>query len=204
MSKFSDFFRPQRLGFHLVLAFVITIVLILIVRISLTAYTHHGDEVEIRNYCGMKADDLINGDSDDGFVFVIGNTVYNKDCPDGTVLEQDPKPGDKVKKGRKVYLTCSSIVPPKVAMPQLADNVTLRQAKTILENSGLQLGDVIYEESESVGLVLEQFDKKGHTIPAKKMINVGDVIVLKVGTQVQRVQDDLEDESAIEDENFDD
>src|SRR5574344_900530 len=189
MSKFTDFFKPQRMGFHLVVAFFGTILLVFIATKVLGIYTHNGEELEIPNYIGQKATDLINNDTE-GYLFVIRNTIYNKDHADGTVLEQDPMPGEKVKKGRKVYLTCSSIVPPKVAMPQLAGDITLRQAVTILENSGLQLGNVNYVESENVGLVLQQY-YKGRPIFKGTMINVGEKITLQVGAKLNDPSDRL-------------
>jgi beta-lactam-binding protein with PASTA domain len=197
MSKIRDFFRPQRMGFHLLLAIVVTIVIVFIANVLLDVYTNHGEEIEIPNYIGQPSSDLINGETGD-FVFVIGSTSYNKDCPDGTVLEQDPRPGEQVKKGRKVYLTCSSVIPPKVAMPQLAGDITLRQAATILENSGLELGAVTYVQSDYVGLVLQQY-YKGRPIAKGTMINIGEKITLEVGALVQP-SDSIPNE---EDELFD-
>lgn len=83
-------------------------------------------------------------------------------------------------------------------MPQLAGDITLRQAATILENSGLELGAVTYVQSDYVGLVLQQY-YKGRPIAKGTMINIGEKITLEVGAQVQP-SDSIPNE---EDELFD-
>ncbi len=185
MGKIRDFFRPQRLGFHLVLAVVITLLLMLVAAWVLKAYTQHGKEVEMPNYIGMNGNDLMNETPAD-FVFVVRNTIYAKDKPEGTVVEQDPILGENVKKHRKVYLTLSSPVPPTVEMPQLAGDITLRQAITILEDSGLELDKVIYTQSENVNLVLEQY-YKGRPIKSGTKLNQGAKITLEVGADVRDI-----------------
>ncbi len=206
MSNFRDFFRPQRMGFHLVLAVVVTLVLLIGAAFALDAYTRHGSEFEMPEYIGRSSDSLMETNPD-GFIFVVRNTLFCKDKPDGTVLEQDPLPGEMVKAGRKVYLTCSSTVPPTVAMPQLAGDITLRQAMTILENNGLVLEKVIYTESENVNLVLEQY-YKGRPIRKGTVINKGSKITLEVGARLSDIVPDslrrMEDINIDYDDNAED
>lgn len=183
MGRFRDFFRPQRLGFHFVLAIVVTIVLLIIASFVLKLYTQHGKELEMPDYIGQNGNELMNDHTAD-FIFVVRNTIYDKNKPEGTVVEQDPYPGEFVKKYRKVYLTLSSPVPPTVEMPQLAGDITLRQAITILEDSGLELDKVIYTQSENVNLVLEQY-YKGRPIKKGTKLKQGDKITLEVGADIQ-------------------
>lgn len=182
MGRFRDFFRPQRLGFHFILAIVVTIVLLIIASFVLKLYTQHGKEIEMPDYIGQNGNELLNERTAD-FIFVVRNTIYDKDKPEGTVVEQDPYPGEFVKKHRKVYLTLSSPVPPTVEMPQLAGDITLRQAITILEDSGLELDKVIYTQSENVNLVLEQY-YKGRPIKKGTKLKQGDKITLEVGADI--------------------
>ena len=188
MSAIRDFFRPQRLGFHLVLAVIVTIILFIAAIIGLSVYTRHGSEFEMPDYIGRNSDSLM-ATNPDGFIFVVRNVLYDKEKPEGTVLEQDPLPGEMVKSGRKIYLTCSSTVPPTVAMPQLAGDITLRQAITILENNGLVLEKVIYTESDNVNLVLEQY-YKGRPIAKGTVINKGSKITLEVGARLTDIVPD--------------
>ena len=176
------------MGFHLVLSVILTIVLIVAAIFGLSAYTRHGSEFEMPNYIDCNSDSLMSTNPD-GFIFVVRNILYDKDKPEGTVLEQDPLPGEMVKTGRRVYLTCSSTVPPTVAMPQLAGDITLRQAMTILENNGLVLEKVIYTESDNVNLVLEQY-YKGRPIAKGTVINKGSKITLEVGARLTDIVPD--------------
>jgi len=181
----KDFFRPHRLGFHLLLAIGVSLIILCIVIVVLLSYTRNGSEFKMPNYIGQNSENLIENNPD-GFIFIVRNTLYNKEVPDGSVLEQDPLPGEMIKKGRKVYLTCSSIVPPTVLMPQLAGDITLSQAKRILETTGLELGSVKYTESDNVNLVLEQY-YKGRPIKKGTVINKGEKITLEVGARLSDI-----------------
>ena len=179
MSKFTDFFRPQRMGFHLILAVIVTVVIILLVTFLLKKYTHHGVEVTLPDYVGQNADALMNSDTTD-FIFVVRNTVFDKSKPAGTIMAQDPLAGDKVKPGRKVFLTISNAKPKMVRMPQLAGAGGLRRAQNLLQTSGLVLENVLYVDSDmDAGLVIEQF-YRNRPIAAGAMIEEGSKITLQV------------------------
>jgi eukaryotic-like serine/threonine-protein kinase len=98
-------------------------------------------------------------------------------------LKQNPNFNEMVKKGRKVYLTVASNQPPKVKMPQLQD-VSLRQAEIMLKAKGLELGTVIYKPSPYENAVLEQL-YNGRTIASGTDINMGEVITLVVGKDIE-------------------
>ena len=57
-------------------------------------------------------------------------------------MSQDPNPGQLVKKGRKIYLSVSTVNPPQVEMPNLID-LSLRQAENMLKTNNLRLGQVV-------------------------------------------------------------
>ena len=134
------------------------------------------------NYVGKCYSDLRNSPSEN-FTFEVSRIkIFDESKPDGTVVKQEPLPGEKVKYGRKVTLTITTATPRMVKMPQLAGNITLRQAKHILEDSGLVLGTVVETESDSPGLVLGQYSEKtGKTIAAGTEIRQGEKIKLEVG-----------------------
>ncbi len=179
MSKFTDFFRPQRMGFHLILAVIVTVVIVLVVTFLLKKYTHHGVEVTLPDYVGQNADALMNSDTTD-FIFVVRNTVFDKNKPTGTIMAQDPLAGDKVKPGRKVFLTISNSKPKMVRMPQLAGAGGLRRAQNLLQTSGLVLENVLYVDSDmDAGLVVEQF-YRNRPIAAGAMVEEGSKITLQV------------------------
>lgn len=181
MSKITDFFKPQRLGFHLVLAVVLTFVIICIVNACLKHYTRNGDEVEMPNYVGRTSAEL-QGSHNENYIFIVRNTVVDKSRREGTILAQEPPAGQRVKKGRKVFLTISTLVPRQVRMPQVTGDHGLRQATNILETAGLVLENVVYVESETPGQVVAQY-YRNRPIKPGTMIDEGSKITLHIGAE---------------------
>ena len=182
MGKITSFFKPQRMGFHLILALIITVLLIILIVMSLNRYTRHGQEIPMPDFVGANAGELIQNGTNSDFIIVVSDYIYDKKMPEGTVLKQNPQANEKVKKGRKVYLTVASSEPPKVKMPELQD-VSLRQAEIMLQALGLQIGGVIYKPSPFENAVLEQL-YNGRSIASGTEVSVGDKITLVVGRNI--------------------
>ncbi|PKP21347.1 MAG: hypothetical protein CVU04_01950 [Bacteroidetes bacterium HGW-Bacteroidetes-20] len=188
MNRFKNFFQPHRIGFHILLALGITLVVALIILFSLKIYTRHGNEIAMPNFIGKDANLLIKDTLSKDFIIEVTESVFDKKALPGTVLKQNPNAKEMVKKGRKVYLTVASNQPPKVKMPQLQD-VSLRQAEIMLKAKGLELGSVIYKPSPYENAVLEQL-YKGRTIASGTDINMGEVITLVVGKDIEGLPTD--------------
>ncbi len=100
----------------------------------------------------------------------------------GTVLEQDPLPGTKVKPGSTVNLVIAKPAP-KVTVPNLTD-MTEDAARAALEKKGLLLGQVNEEASSSVdvGHVISQNPVAGSPVdegtPVEIWISTGPGTVL--------------------------
>lgn len=182
---------PKRIWFHLLFATGITILIVVIFLISLHFFTRHGQEVEMPNFVGQDSEELIANSLSYDFIFVVSDYIYDKNSKPGLVLKQNPEANGKtmVKKGRKVYLTVASPIPPKVKMPELKD-VSLRQAEIMLKAIGLQLGDVIYKPSPFENAVFEQL-YKGRAIAPGTEISVGETIALVVGRNVDNLPDSI-------------
>ncbi len=178
--------------FHILLAVVLTIVLFFLMVLFLSFFTRHGREIEMPDFKGKSADELIQNRTTEDFVFVVSDEIYEENARPGTVLKQNPLSGEKVKKGRKVYLTLAASQPPMVKMPELRD-LSLRQAQIMLESQKLNLDKVIEKPSPYENVVLEVL-YKGHTIMAGKEVRQGDKITLVVGKNIG----DLPDESEVE------
>lgn len=185
MGKFRDFFKPQRMGFHLVLAIIITMVLAVVCLIILKSYTRHGREVDMPNFVGQNSVALIDTLLPSDYIIVITDEVYDKTKEPGTIIKQNPEAGEKVKKGRKVYLTVATSEPPTVIMPELRD-VSLRQAEIMLNALGLELEGTILKPSPYENAVLEQLHN-GRAIAAGTKIKMGDKITLVVGRDISEL-----------------
>ena len=185
MGKIRDFFKPQRMGFHLVLAVIITMVLAVVCLIVLKSYTRHGREVDMPNFVGQNSVALIDTLLPSDYIIVITDEVYDKTMEPGTIIKQNPEAGEKVKKGRKVYLTVATSEPPTVIMPELRD-VSLRQAEIMLNALGLELEGTIMKPSPYENAVLEQLHN-GRVIAAGTKIKMGDKITLVVGRDISEL-----------------
>jgi len=146
----------------------------------LTAFiTLHGEEYELGDFTGLSAEELEKFDKEENvydYTFVINDSVFMPDKKGGTVLSQDPAPGSKVKKGRKVYLSVVAFSMPKVEMPNLVD-LSHRQAENMLLSNDLAIRQVIHKPSNFHNVVLEQrFEGRiiepGTLIPYKSEITL--------------------------------
>ena len=187
----KEFFHPQRMGFHLLLAIGITIALCLLAMFVLKKYTRHGNEIEMSNFIGMDSQQLIQENMSEDFIIVVSDYIFDKSTQPGIILKQNPTPGEMVKKGRKVYLTVASSDPPKVKMPHLQD-ISLRQAEIMLKAIGLEMGTVIYKPSVYENVVLEQL-YEGRSIAAGTEIKMGEKITFVVGKDMQELFSETEE-----------
>jgi len=190
MSRLLTFFTsPRKIGFHLLLSIIVVVVVCVIALFILDSYTRHGTEQPTPDFLGMNAQELLDKDGvSKDYIIVVSDYLFSRNSVPGTVLKQDPHVGEMVKKGRKVYLTVASDIPPKVTMPQLQD-VSLRQAEIMLKAIGLELGPVILKPSPYGNAVLEQL-YKGRVIAPGTEISAGETITLVVGKNPEDLSSD--------------
>jgi len=81
-------------------------------------YVRYGDEMELPDIVELSLDDARIRLENDGFQVVIADSVYDRNFPVGTVVEQMPLPFTTVKSGRYVYLKLSIGEKP-IVMPNL-------------------------------------------------------------------------------------
>ena len=94
----------------------------------------------------------------------------------GTVLAQDPKPGAPVEPGSAIHLWVAAAPPRGVLVPDLI-NRPANQAASILEHSGLRLGEQRREESEGpAGTVTRQTPEAGIRVRPGTTVNVAGAI----------------------------
>lgn len=179
----------NKLWFHLVIAASLSMVLLFIILFTLRVFTRHGKEIEMPDYIGQNASELTQMGRSEGFIFVVDKEVYKEGTTPGTVLSQDPMPHEKVKRGRKVYLTVSAKTPPIIKMPALQD-LSLRQAQIMLEAQGLVLDRIIEKTSPYENVVLDVL-YCGHHIASGSDIQMGEKITLVVGKSIGGLPDSL-------------
>lgn len=109
-------------------------------------WTHHGDSIAVPNVKGLYFENAKELLEDQGFDVVLNDSVYENGVKPGAVVDQNPKDSTNVKPGRTVYLTINAFYPRTVLVPVLTD-MSVRQARTILE--GLGISDVVIKEVPS-------------------------------------------------------
>ncbi len=118
-------------------------------------YTEHDITVPAPDFTGVPIDEIELFVDTTEVEFLIVDSIYTDEYPKGTVAEQEPKPGIHVKRGRSIYLTVNAVLPKQVTVPNVR-NLSLRQAKAVLESVGLKLGELQYRPDIAKNAVLDQ------------------------------------------------
>lgn len=185
---------PGGVGFNILMAIAVTIVIFILTILFLRLFTRHGREIEMPSYQGQLAEELTQNGSKEDFIFVVNDELYENGATPGTVLKQNPLPGEKVKRGRKVYLTVAASEPPTINMLELRD-LSLRQAEIMIESQGLVLERTIQKPSPYENVVLEVL-YRGHSIAAGTPIKQGEKITLVVGKDVGDLPDSAQTQTS--------
>lgn len=175
----KEFFKTKTFRNNILAAIGITVGLILLNMLALRIYTDHGESIEIPDLRGKTSAEVANAIGNLDLRFEIRDSVYSRETAPGTVLDQFPKPGMKVKANRIVFVTLCAISQEKIPMPQLTD-ISYRQALNLIESSGLIAGNIEYKPSEFPNLVLEQ-KVDGRQVQIGEMIPKGTVVDLVLG-----------------------
>jgi eukaryotic-like serine/threonine-protein kinase len=151
--------------------------------IFLFIFTRHGQSYPIPSFTGLKSSEVIKMAHKYKLRAEVTDSVYILTRKPGTVVEQIPIAGTKVKQNRRVLLTINARNPKRVEMPNIV-GVTLRQAKAILDLQGLIVGNLIFVPDIAVNNVLEQ-KFKGKTIEPGMLIHKGSRVDLILGRGMQ-------------------
>lgn len=117
----------------------VVVVAVLITFRWMDSYTEHGKAIAVPDIQGMEEADAMSKLAQHNLVGVVSDHVYIKGVAPGKITTQRPAAHAKVKRGRKVYLTVSSGNQPMIAIPDIADNSSLRQAESRLRAAGFKL-----------------------------------------------------------------
>lgn len=164
---------------NLGLAVVLIIGVLMILLIWLNIYTRHGQSKAVPDFVGLNMEQTAALAKKSKMKYTVIDSVFTSLVPRGCIAEQNPGPGFKVKKWRNISLTINAFRPERVAMPDLVD-LSLRQAKDLIEISGLTLGKLIYKPDLSVDVVLSQLHNSKE-IAAKDSLIKGSPIDLVLG-----------------------
>lgn len=141
-------------------------------------YTRHGEGVPVPKLQGLSVEKAIELLESQGLNYQI-DSIYQMDKPPGMVVEQDPSPQTNVKLHRTIYLTIITRVAPNVGFPDVFTK-TFLEARVILSNYGLKIGDTSYVSDIARDRVL-QVEFSGKPVNKGDQIPKGSAIKLVLG-----------------------
>lgn len=173
-----------------ILAMVIVIILIAIaVAIVLNSYTRHGEAIPVPNVTRMAMSDARHILAEKGLLVEVTDTGYVKELPKDCILEQKPAAGTKVKKGHVVALIVNASVTPAIALPDIIQNCSLREAVARLKSMGFKVGEPQFVRGEKewvYGITVDGIPHK-----AGDRVAVNKIVVVQAGNGYMAEEDSV-------------
>lgn len=190
--KTSEFFKKltgRYLWGNIFAMGAVLAVFIIALQVGINLYTHHGERIAVPNIYKMpheKAADLIENLN---LEMVVTDTGYIKTLPPGVILEQMPKAGTYVKSGRIIYVTINATSTPTMALPDIIDNSSYREAIAKLKAMGFKVGEPQYIPGEKdwvYGVLVN-----GRNVATGSRIPIEAVLVIQVGNGQRDAADSI-------------
>ena len=172
------FLKQKKFYINLLVILVLCLFLLWLTFRLLDKYTRHDKVYTMPDFIGQDFRQVKHDYSKD-FHFILIDSVYPKGQQPGSIYQQDPLPGSKIKKGRNVYAIIVAETPEKTVMPDLK-GISLREAIGRLESSGLQVDYLDYVDYSYKNNVIGQYFQ-GNPIEKGTELVKGSKIVLRVG-----------------------
>lgn len=176
LKDFFSFKKNRAFWLNLIAMPIVVLAIIFGVLHWLDDYTHHGQSIIVPNVKGLPFKQAEAEFNKKNLKAVVVDSNYVKGMPAGAVLEQKPSSGAKVKTGRTIYLTINTAEMPRVAIPDIIDNSSYRQAEARLRALGFKLTapEIISGEKDWVYAVkyMEKELTNGEKIPRESVLTL--------------------------------
>jgi len=191
---------------HLLAMFLVAISLLVTLLYGLSAYTRHGEGIEIPNLYGQPVDDAKELLAKQGIIVAVNDTGYNKRVAAGCILTQSPGANSKVKQGRTIFVTINSTSSPMIRIPDIIDNSSYREAQARLTAIGFQVLEPQFVDGERDWVYGVKANGKslqsGDMIPAETALT----LIIGRGSREEDNEDAMldtpEDDSNMEQDEF--
>jgi len=164
---------------HVLIMIAAATLLIVITFRWMQSYTRHGQYITVPDVSGMYEEEAGNALAAAGLRYEVSDYKFDKSMVEGGVIEQNPKAGAFVKQERKIYLTLNSGKEPVKAVPDLADNSSLRAAESQLRAAGFKLSPTVYVNGDLDWVYEIRY--RGEKIDAGTEIPEGSVLTIVAG-----------------------
>ena len=179
MKKFLQKPFKYSLTKNILLIIGILVVGYVIINLFLRIITRHNQELTVPDMTGMNLAEASAVAAEADLRLEVTDSVYIRGMERGAIARQNPEPGGKVKKNRRILLVINSVIPRQSTMPSLT-GFSLRQARTELASNGLNIGKLIYVNDMATDNVLAQ-QYMGEDIDPGTRLNSGTAIDLVLG-----------------------
>ncbi|MEQ3690005.1 MAG: PASTA domain-containing protein [Flavobacterium sp.] len=188
----KNFLTSKTFFIQLAIAFVIIVVSAFLLMNFLSFKTNHGEEMAVPDLSKMQFSIAEEKLAEMGLEIVLLDTIdFKDDMPPFSIVEQDPKAGNMVKDGRKIYVKLNAGEYNEVILPEFKDK-TYRQIIANLNSLGLKEGKKTYKPHIAKDIVLQVMSKgknlkKGDKVKKNTVIDfiLGDGKELYDGTNFE-------------------
>lgn len=146
---------------------------------ALDRYTRHGEEVTVPDLRGLSQTEATRQLQKLSLGAEVADSGFVRSLPAGAVLGQSVQAGKNVKPGRTIFLTLNSGTQPTIALPDIADNSSLREAQSRLTSLGFTLAPTEFIDGEKDWVYSVKAD--GRIVSAGTRISVDTPITLVAG-----------------------
>lgn len=174
------FYKDKKFYLHLLIIILTGVLLFFASFWLLKLYTRHNKEFDMPNFVGQDFQQVQKENLRD-FNFILTDSVYLKGLQPGSVYQQDPVPGAKVKRGRNVYTIIVAKTPEMTTMPSDVIGSSLRHAIGLLESSGLEVDHLEFVTYYPYTKNVADHYYQGKHIEVGTELAKGSKIVLMVG-----------------------
>lgn len=159
---------------------LVIVLLVVGVNYGLDWYTHHGEEIKVPNIEGMEISKARAMLEEKGLIVVVTDSGYNKRLPADCVLAQSPDAGLMVKTGHTIYIIVNSASSPTLAIPDVVDNCSYREAEAKLVSLGFKVLPPQYVTGEKDWVY--GVSCNGRKVSAGERISIEQPLTLLVGS----------------------
>ena len=170
--------KEKKFYLNLLIIVLLSIVLLWLTFKLLNSYTRHDKVYTMPDFVGQDFKQVKHEHSRD-FNFILIDSVYPKGQQPGSIYQQDPLPGSKIKRGRNVYAIIVAVTPEKTTMPNVK-GISLREAIGRLESSGLDVDHLEYVTYDYKNNVIDQYYLGAPIAQGTELVK-GSKIMLRVG-----------------------
>ena len=145
IARLRKSFKRHPVLYNILLAFLAILLAAWLTLLFLDVWTHHGATSVVPDIKYMDYRQAINTLDENNLEIEVSDSVYITDIAEnlrkkmapGMVIETWPKAGAVVKKGRPVYVTIVAYSPKEVVISTPIDNISSRQAISLLQSIGI-------------------------------------------------------------------